>query len=105
LTDIVEEGRIVMMIDRLGGIDPLKNVQNAQRPGKVSGTAKSDSINVSAEAKELSEAYSAMEVAAAAPDVRADRVAEVAQKIKDPSYINKSVVDLVADRLMDVYGI
>ena len=33
------------------------------------------------------------------------RVAEVMQKMKDPSYINKSVVDLVADRLMDVYGI
>ena len=46
-----------------------------------------------------------MEAANAAPDVRADRVAEVMQKMKDPSYINKSVVDLVADRLMDVYGL
>lgn len=94
-----------MMIDRLGGIDPLKNVQNTQKPGRVNGTAKSDSISVSAEAKELSEAYSAMEAANASPDVRADRVAEVMQKIKDPSYINKSVVDMVADRLMDVYGL
>jgi len=27
------------------------------------------------------------------------------QKIKDPGYINKSVVSMVADRLMDVYGL
>jgi len=94
-----------MMIDRLGGIDPLKNVQNTYKTPRVSGTSQSDSINVSAEAKELSETYFAMETAIAAPDVRLDRVAEVMQKIKDPSYINNSVVDLVADRLMDVYGL
>jgi len=94
-----------MMIDRLGGIDPLQNVQNTQKSHRVSGPVQSDSVNVSAEAKELSEVYSALEVSNAAPDVRADRVAEVMQKIKDPGYINKSVVDLVADRLMDVYGL
>lgn len=94
-----------MMIDRLGGIDPLKNVQNTYKTPRVSGTAQSDSINVSTEAKELSEAYFALEVAGAAPDVRSERVAEVIQKMKDPEYINKAVVDLVADRLMDVYGI
>jgi len=94
-----------MMIDRLGGVDPLKNVQNTQKTSRVNGTAKTDSISVSAEAKELSEVYSAMEAANAAPDVRSDRVAEVMQKIKDPSYINKSVVSMVADRLMDVYGL
>lgn len=94
-----------MMIDRLGGIDPLKNVQNTQKTHRVSGTGQSDSVSVSPEAKELAEAYFAMDAVAQAPDVRADRVAEVMQKMKDPSYINKSVVDLVADRIMDVYGI
>lgn len=94
-----------MMIDRLGGIDPLKNVQSTQKPGRVNGTAKTDSISVSPEAKELAEVYSAMDTAKSSPDVRADRVAEVMQKIKDPSYVNKTVVDIVADRLMDVYGI
>jgi negative regulator of flagellin synthesis FlgM len=94
-----------MMIDRLGGIDPLKNVQNTQKTHRSGDVSRPDSISVSSEAKELAEAYQAMEAANAAPDVRSDRVAEVMQKIKDPSYINKSVVDLVADRLMDVYGI
>jgi negative regulator of flagellin synthesis FlgM len=94
-----------MMIDRLGGIDPINDVQKTHKAQRVSGTAQSDSVNVSAEAKELSEVYFAMEAAGAAPDVRSDRVAEVMQKMKDPSYINKSVVDLVADRIMDVYGL
>ena len=94
-----------MMIDRLGGIDPLKNVQNTQKSHRAGNGSKPDSISVSAEAKELAEAYQAMEAANAAPDVRSDRVAEVMQKIKDPSYINNSVVDLVADRIMDVYGL
>jgi len=94
-----------MMIDRLGGIDPLKNAQNTHKSHRVSGASQTDSISVSSEAKELSEAYFAMEAANTAPDVRSDRVAEVMQKMKDPAYINKSVVDMVADRLMDVYGL
>jgi len=93
------------MIDRLGGIDPVNNVQKTQKAHRVSGTAQSDSISVSAEAKELSEMYFAIDTAKMSPDVRADKVAEVMQKMKDPSYINKSVVDLVADRIMDVYGL
>lgn len=94
-----------MTIDRLGGIDPLKNVSNTQKAHRVSGTAPSDSISLSSEAKELSEAYFAMEAAKAAPDVRADRVAAVMEKLKDPSYVNEAVVDMVADRLMDVFGV
>ncbi len=93
------------MIDRLGGIDPLKNVQNTHKAHRMGGASQSDSISVSAEAKELSEVYYALEAAGTAPDVRADRVAEVLEKLKDPSYINKSVVDLVADRIMDAYGL
>jgi negative regulator of flagellin synthesis FlgM len=94
-----------MMIDRLGGIDPLKNVQNTQKSHRVSGTSQADSVSVSAEAKERAEAYFALEAANSAPDVRSDRIAEVIQKMKDPDYINNSVVDMVADRLMDVFGV
>lgn len=94
-----------MTIDRLGGIDPLKNVQNTQKAHRAGDVSRPDSINVSDKAKELSEVYQVMEAAGSAPDVRSERVAEVLEKMKDPSYINKSVVDLVADRLMDVYGL
>lgn len=45
------------------------------------------------------------EVAAATPDVRADRVAEVKAKIKDPSYLNDAVIQSTADRIMASYGL
>ncbi len=95
-----------MIIDRLGGLDPLKNVQNAQKPqSRQTVSVQRDSINVSDEARELAEAYYVSEIAASTPDVRADRIAEVKEKLKDPDYINKAVLDTVAGRIMDVYGL
>jgi len=94
-----------MMIDRLGGIDPLKNVQNTQKPQRAKETAQPDSINVSEEARVRAEVLYAMDAAGSTPDIREDRVAEVMEKIKDPDYVNKAVVDIVADRLLDVFGV
>ncbi len=94
-----------MTIDRLGGIDPLQNAQNTQKPRRVADVKEPDTVSVSSEARQRAEVYFAMEAASVSPDVRADRVAEVMQKMKDPAYVNNSVVDLVADRIMNVYGL
>ena len=95
-----------MIIDRLGGIDPLKNLQNTQRThAKASAVNNADSVSISEEAKQMAEMYYASEIAAQTPDVRADKVAALREKIKDPSYINTAVVNVVAERIMDAYGI
>lgn len=94
-----------MIIDRLGGINPLENLQNTGRVQRAKHPEKTDSVNVSSEAKNLSEMYFAMDAVNSAPDVRADRVAEVAEKIKDPGYITGAVIDIVADRFLDEMGI
>lgn len=94
-----------MIIDRLGGINPLENLQNAAKPQRARDTGKVDSINVSAEAKSLAEVHFAMDAVKASPDVRADRVAEVSQKIKDPNYITGAIIDIVADRFLDEIGL
>jgi negative regulator of flagellin synthesis FlgM len=95
-----------MTIERLGGIDPLKNVQNTHKPAsKASVSTEPDSIIVSAEAKEMAEAYYLSEVSSSTPDVRADRIAQVKEKIKDPGYINATVIDSVANRILDSYGL
>lgn len=94
-----------MMIDRLGGIDPLKNVQNTHKTQRAKEAAQPDSITVSEEARERAEVFYAMEAAGSAPDVRSERVAEVMEKIKDPGYIDDAVVNLVADRILDVFGV
>lgn len=93
-----------MMIDKLGGINPLNNVQNSHRATvKSTVSVGVDSISVSKEAQEMAEAYYLSEVAAETPDVRMDLVEQVRAKIQDPAYINDAVIDSVADRILESY--
>ena len=93
-----------MMIDKIGGINPLNNVQNSHRvAAKSNVSAGVDSISVSKEAQEMAEAYYLSEVAAETPDVREDLVAQVKAKIQDPAYINDIVIDSVADKILESY--
>ncbi|OJF76598.1 MAG: flagellar biosynthesis protein FlgM [Treponema sp. CETP13] len=95
-----------MVIEKLGGIDPLKNIQNAK---KISDTKElssaPDSIAISKEAKEMSELYFMNEVAAGTPDVRADRIADVKAKIQDPDYLNSKTIASTASKIMESFGI
>jgi negative regulator of flagellin synthesis FlgM len=90
-----------MTIDRIGSIDPI---QPGKKPGGVSQankTARTDSISISKEAMEKSELYRVMDMVAATPDIRAERVAELKQKINDPSYLNDQVINATAERIID----
>lgn len=94
------------MIDKLGGITPLNNVQSTKRTqGTESVKSSPDSISVSKEAKEMAEAYYLKEVADETPDVRADLVAQIKEKIKDPSYLSSEILNSTAERIMASYGI
>jgi negative regulator of flagellin synthesis FlgM len=66
---------------------------------------KTDSISLSSEAVEKAELYRAKEIVAAAPDVRADRVAELKAKINDPSYLNDTIIQGTADKIMEAFGL
>ena len=94
------------MINGVNSVNPLNNVQNLR---KTESTAKVDreydSISVSAEAKEMAEAYYLEKVANETPDVRADRVAEVKEKLKDPNYLNDAVIKSAADKFLSALGI
>ncbi len=95
-----------MMINRLGGIDPLQNLQSTKRVANTHSTnTLEDTVSVSPEAKEMAEAYYLSEIAASTPDVRSDLVAKVKDKIKDPNYINSAVISSVADRFLDSIGL
>ncbi|GHV40636.1 hypothetical protein AGMMS50268_13140 [Spirochaetia bacterium] len=91
------------------GIGHTEPIQPGKRPGRnepVSQSVNSDSISLSSEAIEKSELYRAIEVvAAAAPDVRADRVAELKAKINDPAYINDRIINATADKIMESFGL
>lgn len=94
------------MIDKLGGISPLNNVQSTKRTqGSERVKSSPDSISVSKEAKEMAEAYYLKEVADETPDVRTDLVAQIKEKIKDPSYLSSEILNSTAERIMASYGI
>ncbi len=95
-----------MRIDQIGGINPLGNVQSSKRTqsaGSVQSTR--DSVSISAEAKEMAEAYYLKGIADETPDVRADLVAQIKEKIKDANYLNPQTISATADRIMQAYGI
>jgi negative regulator of flagellin synthesis FlgM len=89
-----------MIIDRLNSVDPIRDPQKPV-PGSKAEKARGDSISISSDASQKAELYKTLELAKAAPDVRADRVAELKAKINDASYIDDAVVSMTADRVID----
>lgn len=94
-----------MTIEGLGPVDPVSKYNKTEKPEKTAKSEKKDSINVSAEAKSMGELYKAAESVKASPDIRQDRIDEVKEKLKDPSYINDRVIETVADNIMDMFNI
>lgn len=93
-----------MMIDKLGGINPLNSMQGSQRVSARSSVSMGkDSISVSKEAQELAEAHYLSEIAAETPDVRMDLVEQIRIKIQDPMYLNDAVIDSTVDKIMASY--
>ncbi len=94
------------MINGVNNVTQLNNVQNIRKTDNSAKVkAESDSISVSKEAVEMAEAYYMDKVAADTPDVRADRIAEVKAKIKDPSYLSNAIIQSTAEKLMTSYGL
>ena len=94
------------MIKGIGVVNPLNNVQSTKKAENVAKySAGSDSIEVSDEARLKAEAYYLKKVADETPDVRADRVAEVKAKIKDPSYLSNAVYQSAAEGLLASFGL
>jgi len=94
-----------MNINSLGHVNSVINQNKANKVSKPVETGEKDSIKISNDAKAMAEVYSASETVKATPDVRLDRIAEVREKLKDPSYIDNKVIESVAESVMDIFGI
>ena len=90
-----------MTIDRIGNIDPIQPGKKPGQTGPVKGSPNSDSISISSEGLAKAELHRIQELVAAAPDTRAEKIAELKAKIDDPSYINDKVVNATADNIID----
>ena len=94
-----------MNIEGIGPIDPISKLTKSHKTHKAEKADPKDSINISADAKTMGEVYKIAEQVKAADDIRWDRVEEVKEKLKDPNYINDTVVDDVADSIMKLFDI
>lgn len=94
-----------MTIDRLGPVDPVAKYNKTGKPAKVAEQANTDTIAVSEEARRSAALQQTADIVRATPDVRMDRVEEVKAKLQDPNYINDTIVEAVADKLLDVFGV
>jgi len=90
-----------MTIDRIGNIDPIQPGKKPGQTGPAKGAPNADSINISSEALAKSELHRIQELVAAAPDTRAEKIAELKAKINDPSYLSDKVISATADNIID----
>lgn len=93
-----------MTIDKLNGIEPVKNVRTVHKVQKPEKLELSDTIQVSAEAQKFAEVHFALEAVKKVPDVREDKIAEVTKKLEDPVYMDEALLNNVADKILDEYG-
>ena len=95
----IEGVNSTQIIQKLKGIE-----KSAREQSSVSEpSAKSDRVNISGNARLARTVDRAQEAIQEAPEVRADRVAEVKERLAEGHYDSPEVIDEVADRIGDVF--
>lgn len=95
----------MMNINGVSRINPLNNYQNVKKTNATQEVKSSaDEVEISEEAKAMSDAYFLNQVAKETPDVRADLVEQVKQKLQDPNYFSDANIAATADRILSAYG-
>lgn len=94
-----------MTIDRIGSIDPIQNGKKTDRAENTRQKFVSDAVSVSSEAAEKADLYHAIDLVSQVSDLRMDKIAELKQKINDPSYINEKVLTETANKIIDSLGL
>jgi negative regulator of flagellin synthesis FlgM len=94
-----------MTIERLGPLDPVSKYSKTAKTSRPAYVPGKDSIDVSEEAKARAELLRATEIVRGTSDIREDRVAEAKRRLENPDYIDDRVKGLVADRILDIFGL
>jgi len=89
-----------MTVNRIGHVEPIPSGKKPGRSEPVGGNDKTDTIDLSAQAKEKAERYQVLQLIKSAPETDEARIAELRQKIEDPSYINDRIVNATADKII-----
>lgn len=90
-----------MGIENISGVQSLNAVQNSGNNKKISKSAYTgynsvkDSVNISSKAKIRS-------IIQNTPEVRADKVQEAMNNIKEGNYLSRKVADKIAEKIVDM---
>ena len=90
-----------MTVNRIGHVEPVPTGKKPGRSEQVGGNEKTDTISLSSDAIKKAEMYQVMELIKSAPELDDARIAELRQKIDDPSYINEKVVNATANNIIN----
>jgi hypothetical protein len=90
-----------MTIDRVGQPDPISRFGKSDRSSGSKRGERSDAIEVSAEARSRAEVYNATELARGAPDIRWELVQKAKERLLDPNYLTREVLEKVADGVLE----
>jgi negative regulator of flagellin synthesis FlgM len=92
-----------MTVNRIGHVDPIPTSKKPGRSEQVGGNDRADTINLSSDAMKKAEAYQVLELIKSAPELDEARIAELRQKINDPSYLNEQVIKNTADNILNAW--
>lgn len=90
-----------MTIERIGQPDPISRYGKTETTARAKQGERSDAIEVSAEARSKAEVYNATELARNAPDIRWELVQRAKEKLEDPNYLTREVLEKVADGVIE----
>ena len=92
----------------VGRVDQLNPVQPGNMPGKsdqLRGGGRTDTISLSAEARERAEIYQVVELIKAVPELDDAAITALQEKINDPAYFSGATISATANRIMDAFGL
>jgi len=92
-----------MTVNRIGHVEPIPTSKKPGRSEQVGGNDRTDTINLSSDAMKKAEMYQIVELIKSSPELDEARIAELRQKIDDPSYINEKVVKATADNIVNAW--
>jgi len=90
-----------MVIDKIGNINNIVETKKSRSVTGTRETKKSDSVQISSEGKQAAEIARHTQIVNSAPDIRAERVNEIKEKIANGTYDfdDNKVLEMVADRI------
>ncbi len=90
-----------MVIDKIGNINNIIEPKKTKSVSETKEINKNDTIQISSEGKKAAELSKDIQLVNQAPDIRADRVSEIKERIHNGSYNfdDPKILEMVASRI------